>query len=419
MTNQRQKLQALRSRMEGELRDNILGYWIKHTIQPDDKGFYGAVDLDNNPVPGRDKTCVVNARILWTFAEATRICQDKKFSEVADLAYKVFTENFLDREHGGFVMTITDDNEIADGVKHTYAQAFAIYALAKYYEINPDEKVMELMQSSFELVEEKTKDNDNLGYFEGFSRTWEPIEDNRMADNNEPKSMNTHLHILEGYAGLYKVWKDERVKTRLTELLNIFLDHIIRDEGHFGIFFNEDFSEVDASKGICSFGHDIEGTWLLWEAADILGDDAILGRLRPAILKMVDAVERIAVDKDGGLFLESCRYGSHLRTNKHWWPQAENVVGFMNAYQLTDNDKYLDTAVQAWTFIDTHLIDHERGEWYTKLNRLGTPYLIEPADDPSPFYRNDWKVDPWKGPYHNGRMCLEMMQRLDVIIAKM
>jgi len=227
--------------------------------------------------------------------------------------------------------------------------------------------------------------------------------------------MNTHLHILEGYAALYKVWKDENVKTRLTELLNIFLDNVIRDTGHFGIFFDENFNEVETSKSICSFGHDIEGSWLLWEAAEILGDETILGRLRPIVIKMVDSIERVAVDKDGGLFLESCRFGSHVRTNKHWWPQAENVVGFINAYQLTGEQKYLDTALLAWNFIDKHLIDHDGGEWFTKLNRFGEPYLIEPEDDPSPYYRNDWKVDPWKGPYHNGRMCMEIIQRIDTM----
>ncbi|MDP7286921.1 MAG: AGE family epimerase/isomerase [Phycisphaerae bacterium] len=228
--------------------------------------------------------------------------------------------------------------------------------------------------------------------------------------------MNTHLHVLESYAALYKVWKDDNVKMRLTELLNIFLDHIIRDNGHFGIFFDEEFVEVEDSRGICSFGHDIEGSWLLWEAAEILGDEAILARLRPIAIKMVDSIDRVAVDKDGGLFLESRRFGSHVRTNKHWWPQAENLVGFMNAYQLTGDEKYWETAKLIWSFIDAHLIDHERGEWFTKLNRLGEPYLIEPADDPSPYYRNDWKVDPWKCPYHNGRMCLEMMARIDTLI---
>lgn len=412
-----QTLTELREEVDHELRSNILSYWMRCSIQPEGRGFYGAVDSGNKPVPGVDKTCVLNARILWTFSAAARFYDDTTYGDIADLAFKVFTESFLDTEHGGFYMTVTEDNEPADTIKHAYAQAFAIYALAKYYELREDPSVMELVQQVFATVEAKTKDT-GIGYLEAFTREWEPIEENRMADNNEPKSMNTHLHMLEGYAALYKVWKDENVKTRLTELLNIFLDHIIRDSGHFGIFFDEDFNEVEHTKGICSFGHDIEGSWLLWEAAQILDDPAILERLKPVVVKMVDAVERVAVDKDGGLFLESGRFGSHIRTNKHWWPQAENLVGFLNAYQLTGDEKYWDTAGLIWSFIDAHLIDHEKGEWFTKLNRLGEPYRVEPQDDPSPFYRNDWKVDPWKAPYHNGRMCLEVMARIDALLAR-
>jgi mannobiose 2-epimerase len=198
--------------------------------------------------------------------------------------------------------------------------------------------------------------------------------------------------------------------------MNLFLDKIIREDGHFGIFFDEAFDEVESSKGICSFGHDIEGSWLLWEAAEILGNKHIMNRMRPVALKMVDNIERVAVDKDGGLFLESTRFGSHIKTNKHWWQQAETLVGFMNAFGLTGDVKYWKTVKQSWKFIDTYLIDHERGEWFTKLNRLGVPYLVEPIDDPSPYYRNDWKIDPWKCPYHNGRSMMEMMKRIDLIL---
>jgi cellobiose epimerase len=410
------ELKDLRAKMDDELRGNILSYWMKYAVQPDGRGFYGAVDMDNRPVPGVDKTCVLNARILWTYAAAARFYDNDEYGQVADLAYRVFTEHFLDKARGGFYMTVTCDNEPSDTVKHTYAQAFAIYALCKYYEYRPEPRVMDLIRECFAVIEEKTKDADAAGYAEAFARDWKPIEENRMADNNEPKSMNTHLHVLESYAALYKVWKDEKVKTRLAELLNIFLDHIIRDNGHFGIFFDENFAEVEDSRGICSFGHDIEGSWLLWEAAEILGDETILARLKPIAIKIVDSIDRVAVDTDGGLFLESRRFGSHVRTNKHWWPQAENLVGFMNAYQLSGDEKYWDTAKLIWSFIDANLLDHERGEWFTKLNRLGEPYLIEPADDPSPYYRNDWKVDPWKCPYHNGRMCLEMMARIDSLL---
>jgi cellobiose epimerase len=410
------ELKQYRSFFQKELNENILPYWMKYGVEKNGNGFYGAVDLNGNPVLTANKTSVLNARILWTFSAAAKTEGRNDYAVIADKAYKVVTEDFEDKEHGGYYMELSSENKVDNDIKHTYAQAFVIYSLCKYYEFRPLDSVMRKIMNLFTLLEEKTKDADHVGYRESFTREWLIYDENRMADNNEPKSMNTHLHVLEAWAALYKVWKDPKVELRLTELMNLFLDKIIREDGHFGIFFDEDFNEADASKGICSYGHDIEGSWLLWEAAEILGNKDIIEKMRLVAIKMVDNIERVAVDKDGGLFLESTRYGSHVKTNKHWWQQAETLVGFMNAFELTKDEKYWSTVKLSWNFIDTFLIDHERGEWYTKLNRLGVPYLVEPKDDPSPYYRNDWKIDPWKCPYHNGRAMMELIRRINSLI---
>ena len=416
MSSVKDELKQYRNYFSKELHEDILPYWMKYGVEKNGHGFHGAVDLDGNPVPEANKTSVLNARILWTFSAAAMLEGNQDYAAMADRAYGVVTGDFEDRVSGGYFMELANDNTVANDIKHTYAQAFVIYALCKYYEFRPLGSVMEKIMTFYGLLEEKAKDPLNAGYMESFTRDWRIIGTNRMADNNEPKSMNTHLHVLEAWAALYKVWKDRRVGERLTELMDLFLDRIIRPDGHFGIFFDEAFREVEASRGISSFGHDIEGSWLLWEAAEILGNRRILDRMRPVSLKMVDNIERVAVDKDGGLFLESTRYGSHVKTNKHWWQQAETLVGFMNAFELTGDQKYWNTVKLSWSFIDRFLIDHERGEWFTKLNRLGVPFLVEPPDDPSPYYRNDWKIDPWKCPYHNGRAMMEMMRRIDNVL---
>ena len=399
-----------------ELHDNILSYWMKYGVEKDGQGFYGAVNLNNEPVLSANKTSVLNARILWTFAAAAKKYPGTGYDEIAHKSFRVVTEDFADKKHGGFYMELNSDNQVANDIKHTYSQAFVIYSLSKYYEFNPETEVMDKVQDFFYFLDKKTKDPEHIGYLESFTRNWKIYEENRMADNNEPKSMNTHLHLLEAYAAVYKIWKDDLVKQRLTELIEIFIHNIIREDGHLGIFFSEEFSETDSSKAICSFGHDIEASWLIWEAAEILGDESITAKIKPLILKMADAVLRVGVDKDGGLFLESTRYGSHVRTNKHWWLQAENLVGFMNSFQLTGDPLYWDTVKLSWDFIDKHVIDHEGGEWFTKVNRLGEPYLIEPEDDPSPYYRNDWKIDPWKCPYHNGRAMIELTNRISRLL---
>ncbi len=413
----RDELLAYRAAFENELRNNILSYWMTYAVDERGDGFYGAVDLQNCPVPGVNRSCVLNARILWAFSAAAKMYKDQAYGAIADRAYDVLTKRFFDAEYGGFFMELSADNQVANAIKHTYAQAFALYALCKYYEFRRSESILQFIQSAYRVLEAKTKDRDHRGYREAFTRDWQPIAENRMADNNEPKSMNTHLHVLEAYTELYRAWREPLVSERLEDLLELFLDRIIRGSGHLGIFFDDDFQETEASKTICSFGHDIEASWLLWETADLLGEATLLQRTRSAALKMLDAVDRVGLDKDGGMFLESVRSGSHVRTNKHWWIQAETLVGFMNGYELTGNPKYWERVKLSWDFIDRHVIDHDGGEWFTKVSRLGKPFLTEPPDDPSPFYRNDWKIDPWKCPYHNGRACMELIQRIDRLVA--
>ena len=414
----KKEFSAYRRIFEHELQANILEYWLKNAPEKDGDGFYGAVDLNNQPVLHANKACVLNARILWTFSAAAMAYLSSIYAETADRAYYVMQTHFADHQYGGFFMEISPTNQPANDIKHTYAQAFALYALSKYYEFCTQPDLLRQIQELFVLLEEKTKDPAHPGYRESFTRDWQLISENRMADHNEPKSMNTHLHVLEAYAALYKIWPDARVGERLRELLLIFMDKIIRPDGHLGIFFDEAFNEAESSRGTCSFGHDIEASWLLWEAAEILGAPELLDRLKPISLKMLDAVERVGFDKDGGLFLESTRYGSHVRTNKHWWLQAETLVGFMNGFELSGNPHYWENVKQSWDFIDRYVIDHLNGEWFTKVNRLGEPFRVEPPDDPSPYYRNDWKIDPWKCPYHNGRACLEMIRRIDAVIER-
>lgn len=411
------ELKSYKDKFSQEL-THILTWWQDHAVEKDGSGFYGAADLDGRPVPGANKSCVLNARILWTYAAAAKMSGNAAYRDMAGRAYRVISEKFTDHEFGGFFMELTSENKVASDIKHTYAQAFVLYALSKYYELEPSAELMNTIQTNFNLLETNTRDSQHPGYNEAFTREWKPIQENRMADNNEPRSMNTHLHVLEAYAALYSVWRDERVRKQLSGLLKIFIHKIIRDSGHLGIFFDEDFNETETSKGICSFGHDIEGSWLLMEAAEILGDEKIISAMKKISVKMAGAVEREGVDKDGGLFLESVRFGSHLRTNKHWWLQAENLVGFMNVFELTGEEKYWETVKLSWDFIHRYVIDHQRGEWYTKVNRLGVPFLVEPEDDPSPYYRNDWKIDPWKCPYHNGRAMMELVKRIERILNK-
>lgn len=405
-------------RFETELKDNILKYWIDKGVEADGDGFYPAALLDGTPLTSANKTSVLNARILWTYAEAAIMYSSEEYTKIADRAYNVLINYFEDKEFGGYYMQLDSSNSVVEDTKHTYSQAFILYAFSKYYELTKREDVMAKIQEFFLFLEEKTYNDDGSAYIEAMTRDWKPQDENRMSDNNEPRTMNTHLHVMEAFCGIYRVWKDDRVKAKLREMILLHFEKMVRPSGHLGVFFDLKFNETKGSSEICSFGHDIEASWLLWEALEVLGDSDLMEMYQDICLDMADAVLKTAVDHDGGIFLESYRDGSHVRTNKHWWLQAEALVGFLNAYELTGDELYWDVVKQTWSFIDNYVIDHEQGEWFTKLNRAGVPFLVEPEDDPSPYYRNDCKIDPWKCPYHNGRAMMECIKRINHITSK-
>ena len=411
----RAEMVAYRQEFETELHQ-ILLYWMKYAPDEASGAFVGAVDLNNVPVAEAPRSCVLTARILWTFSAAEMAFPGRGYKTLADRAFHVLTEHFHDKAFDGYFMELDQQLNAVNPVKHTYAQAFVLYALAKYYQLTESEAVLIRIRDFFTFLDQVAFHPASGGYQEGFSRDWKPVVENRMADANEPYSMNTHLHLLEAYAAVFEVWPEQAVKSRLRHLCELFMDRIIRPDGHLGIFFDQEFNETKESKAVCSFGHDIEASWLIREAFEILGDRMLLDEMEPRLIQMAKNVFRLGVDHDGGLFLESTRFGSHIRTNKHWWLQAELLVGEMNAYEHTLTVQYWKLVKRTWRFIDKHVIDHKKGEWFTKVDRLGKPYLIEPTDDPSPYYRNDWKIDPWKCPYHNGRAMLELIRRIDKIL---
>lgn len=413
----RVELASFRQEFESELH-SILEYWMKYAPDEQIGGFHGAVNLANLPVTDTPRSCVLNARILWTFSAAARDFEGRKYEHMAHRAYRILMDSFRDPDCQGFYMDLDSNNQPLNTDKHTYVQAFVLYALSKYYELTQLDEVLLEIKSFFTFLDSKARDNAGLGYLEGFSREWVLVNHNRLADDNDPKSMNTHLHLLEAYAAVYKVWPDHKVKKRLADLIDLFQDNIIRRDSHLGIFFDQDFNETTKSKAICSFGHDIEASWLIGEALLSLGDWERKDFMEPVLIQMAKNTYREGMDQDGGLFLESTRFGSHVRTNKHWWLQAEMLVGEMNSFMETGSIQYWNLVKRTWRFIDRYVIDHKGGEWFPKVNRIGKPYRIEPEDDPSPYYRNDWKIDPWKCPYHNGRAMMELIQRIDKLLQK-
>jgi mannobiose 2-epimerase len=390
----------LRQKVEAELLSNILPFWLEHTIDTKYGGFKGQIsnDLTSNPRAG--KGLILNARILWTFSKAYSVYRDAAYLATARRAFEYLCAAFWDNEFGGLYWMVDYEGHPSDTKKRIYGQAFTIYALAEYYHASGAPEALLRAMRLVDQIESSGHDAANGGYFETYERDWRPAGDQRLSevDMDEKKSMNTHLHMLEAYATLLGVHEDSTVRNRLRELIEMFLQHIVNaNTHHFILFFDELWNP---RSEVISFGHDIEGSWLLNEAADRLGDRALIKRAEAASVEMAQAVYDQAIDADGGLLYEA-EGGRIINTDKHWWPQSEAVVGFLNAWQLTGQPHFLHAAERSWEFIDKYIVDHRNGEWFWRVSRNGVP---NPDED---------KVGPWKCPYHNSRTCFEVIARLD------
>jgi mannobiose 2-epimerase len=396
------QLVYLRTFANTQLNENILPFWRKYTIDTLQGGFYGRVNDDLSVDKQADKGLIMNARILWTFSVVYRENQDREDLELAHRAHSYINEYFYDKKYGGYYWALKPNGSPADEKKQIYAQAFVIYALSEYFKVTLDSKVLQKARDLFHLVEKHSFDTIKNGYIEARSREWAEMADLRLSakDLNEKKSMNTHLHVLEAYANLYKVWKDPYLKQQLENLIRIFDSIIISKEDHHQILFFDD--DWNSKSSIISFGHDIETSWLLHEAALISENAELIHRITPCCIQMAEAV-KTGLSPKGALFYESDRKGDHRELEIEWWAQAEAVVGFLNAYAITQDNSYLHIAVQLARFIEQYIVDKEHGEWFFRVTEEGVPIAgLE-------------KAGFWKCPYHNSRACLEILHRIGML----
>ena len=386
--------------------DNIFQWWEKHTLDEENGGFIGQVDFDMKKHPEADKALVLNSRILWTFSAAYRIFKKPEYLKLADRAYTYLVEKFYDKEHHGVYWMVDKTGKPINKRNQIFGLAFVSCVLAEYYRATEKKEALDIAMDLFDSVEKYSFDPKHNGYLDAFSQDWKVLEDMRLspADKNEPKTMNTHLHILIGYANLYRVHKDEKVKKALKNLIELFFDKIIDTKrGALNLFFDVDWTHKSDND---SYGHDMETSWLLWDAVNVLGDEEIIKKAKPIVLQMVDHSLKCAFDKDGGL-MSNGKDEKVADTDKCWWVQTETVIALMNAYQLTKDEKYLNDALLTWDFIKKYIIDHKDGEWNGKVSK----------DDHKP-YTEEVKAGAWKCPYHDSRMCMEVAERVDAILAE-
>ena len=393
-----EKLPKLRSEIESELQ-SILDFWAKNAVDLEQGGFVGKMDNEGIVYPDAEKGCVLNARILWTFAAAYNKLGDPSHLALAEHAYNYIRDHFRDQKNGGVFWSVDAAGKPLNTRKQIYGLAFTIYGLSEFYQKNKNQEALDFAIELFELIEKYSFDQKNGGYFEAFTESWQPLEDLRLSekDRNDPKTMNTHLHIIEAYVNLYRVWPEKRVAGKIKHLLEIFEKHIIDpDNFHLKLFFNEKW---ESQSRAISYGHDIEATWLLHEAAEVLDDQFLVDDWQEIAVKMSDAAAK-GFMPDGSLIHEYDLATHHPDTHREWWVSAEGMVGFLNTYQITEDESYLKRVFGLWTFIQKHLLDKEKGEWFWGV-----------SDDYSKMKED--KIGFWKCPYHNARACMEILKRTE------
>lgn len=397
----KEKLGEYKRGMENELHD-ILSWWMQWSIDTDHGGFVGKIDHDNRIYAEAAKGSVLNSRILWAFSAAYSLAHRGEYLKIAERAFHYNAENFIDKEFGGVYWSVDFTGKPLDTKKQVYALAFSVYGLTEFYLASKNENAKRIAIYIYNDILTHSYDETFGGYIEALTKDWKPLDDLRLSskDANEKKSMNTHLHLLEAFANLYRVWPDKTLKKRIVEIIRIFFDHIIDQKTNHLILFFDD--EWNPKSNVISYGHDIEAAWLIQEAAHIIEDDLLLDEAKTRSVKMANAAAK-GLDSDGGLWYEYDVSKECLTRQKHSWPQAEAMIGFFNAWQVTGDEKFLRRSLQSWEFVKQYMIDNKLGEWYWGVNA-----------DHSPMKQEE-KLGIWKCPYHNSRACIEIIHRIDNI----
>ena len=403
-------IKTLKAEVQDVLENNILDFWLSNMIDDEHGGFYGQMTGEGQIVKDADKGGILSARILWAFSAAYRVLGNPEYLMAATLIKDYIIEYFYDNQFGGTYWSVDYLGNPKDTKKQFYAIGFMIYGLSEYVRATGDRQALEYAIKLFDCIEQHSLDKVNNGYIEAQTREWNEIADMRLSelDANFPKSQNTHLHIIEPYTNLYRCLMEcesdpvssdvvERVEKALRNLIDIFTDKILNPETHhLDLFFAMDWTcEAGALE---SYGHDIECSWLMHEAALVLGDQTVLDKVEP-IVKLVAKASEKGLNADGSMVHEANLDTGYVDDDRHWWVQAETVVGFINLYQHFGDESALQKALHCWQYIKDNLIDRDGGEWFWSRDAQGN------------INRHDDKAGFWKCPYHNSRMCLEIMER--------
>lgn len=378
--------------------ESISRWWLQNVVNIKDGTIAAQVSNTNQSSNSPGKGLVFSARLLWFFSAAHRFSPNDEFEAAARLCARDLLDHYPDEAHGGMFWALNAADQPESFRKQSYGLAFAIYALSEFYLVLGEQEAMDQASALVVTLEKHARDQVRGGYLEAMSRSWAPIGDHRLsdADAHAEKTMNTHLHILEAYTNYYRATQDLAFRDTLADSLSMFVERFVRPMGeHLTRFYSTDWTEIPAA---ISFGHDIEASWLIWEAVEVLGDESLATQMTVPVLELAGGVLKRGVDQHGAISNEYMP-GSFRDESRIWWVQAEAMVGFFNAWQLSGDVRYLEACRRCWAFIRRFQLDTKNGEWlwYSTID-----------DGAKPAY----KAGRWKAPYHNGRAVIELLSRL-------
>lgn len=393
------------SQLKDILVNNILPFWSSRMVDQENGGFYGRIDGQGNVHPQAEKGAILNARILWAFAAAYRVLKKPEYLDMALRAKQYIIDHFIDPDYGGVYWSVDYKGQPLDTKKQSYAIGFTIYGMSELARATGDEEALSWAIRLYHDLESHALDTQQFGYIEALTRDWQPIADMRLSDKDEngSRTMNTHLHIIEPYTNLLRVWRDPQLEQQTRRLLHLFMDTIANPvTHHLDLFFNDQWQ---GKRNIQSFGHDIEASWLLHETAMVLGDEETINQVRQFIRPLAKAADE-GLRPDGSMVYERWTDTGVVNENRDWWVQCECIIGHYDLYQYFGDEEALQIARRCWEYTRIHIIDHEKGEWHWGIRPDGT---LNTTDDKAGF---------WKCPYHNARLCLELIERNIVVRGK-
>jgi mannobiose 2-epimerase len=401
----REELLSQATRCRNILNNSIVKFYLPNCVDQVNGGYLESL-RDGKFAPTGEKFLTMQGRQLWFFSTLAQEGIERDAALAAAKSGFEFLERFMrDPEHGGYFSKVSDAGKPIDTRKHVYLNAFALYGLVGYFRATKDESALKSAQAFFRILESKAHDSAHGGYNEFFYEDWKPIRDVKESGYIgaiDTKTYNTHLHVLEALAELYRVWPDPLVARRLGEAILINTNTVRHPDYFCNIDgWSPDWKMIQSPQNLrASYGHDVECAWLTMDAARTLNFSPRL--LRPWAEALVGYSLKYGYDREHGGFYYTGPLGKSAEdTRKEWWVEAEALVSMLEMYKLTGKREYYDVFCQTLDFVEKHQMAAE-GNWWASRKADGSPL-------------SDQRSSPWHGAYHNGRsmiLCEKLLKGL-------